>query len=546
MRFVKLSAKEIVELVRENETVKVECKEALGGLPDSLWETYSSFANTDGGVILLGVKELKNRKMQIQGVADPAALIKQFWNTVNNREKVSANILFDRHVYSVDCDGKAVVVVEVPRADRQTRPVYVGEDMFKGTYRRNGEGDYHCPRESVKALIRDQLDRTADQTVVDKLTFDDLNKDTIRFYRRQFKDIHPNLTWNELPDEEFLTKIGAMGRDEDGKLRPNIAGLVCFGDFVTIMHTLPNYFLDYREKRSDSRRWDDRVCASDPTWSGNIIDFYYRIYDKIVAAVDVPFALKEGRTRIDETDVHVAVREVLANALIHADYHGRQGIVVERRFNEISVSNPGTLRPGKEVAVDGGTSDPRNANIFNIFSLLNVGERSGTGLSNLFAVWERERFQTPVVQEQYDPDRTSVLIVTASASRSKTGVKAEYAQNGQEADKNLTRTLQETHTKPIQNAHTEPTLNNSRSRIGVESEWNRSKTGVKPISDLTSSTRRVFRALCEDVSLTYVGLMSKLNLSNSTVAVAIGTLIKEGYIRRVGPKKGGHWEIVKR
>ena len=192
MRFVKLSAKEIVELVRENETVKVECKEALGGLPDSLWETYSSFANTDGGVILLGVKELKNRKMQIQGVADPAALIKQFWNTVNNREKVSANILFDRHVYSVDCDGKAVVVVEVPRADRQTRPVYVGEDMFKGTYRRNGEGDYHCPRESVKALIRDQLDRTADQTVVDKLTFDDLNKDTIRFYRRQFKDIHPN------------------------------------------------------------------------------------------------------------------------------------------------------------------------------------------------------------------------------------------------------------------------------------------------------------------------------------------------------------------
>lgn len=50
-----------------------------------------------------------------------------------------------------------------------------------------------------------------------------------------------------------------------------------------------------------------------------------------------------------------------ANTLIHADYHGRQGIVVEKRFNEIQVSNPGTMRISKEVAIEGGRSDPRNA-----------------------------------------------------------------------------------------------------------------------------------------------------------------------------------------
>ena len=128
---MKLTAKQIERFVRQGEVVHTECKDASGGLPDSLWESYSSFANTDGGVILLGVKE-SNNKFSIAGVPRAATLIKQFWDGVNNREKVNVNILFDRHVYSVKCRGRDVVVIEVPRADRQDRPVYIGKDMFIG------------------------------------------------------------------------------------------------------------------------------------------------------------------------------------------------------------------------------------------------------------------------------------------------------------------------------------------------------------------------------------------------------------------------------
>ena len=115
---MKLTAKQIQQLVKQGEVVHTECKDASGGLPDSLWESYSSFANTDGGVILLGVKEIDNM-FSIVGVPRAATLIKRFWDGVNNREKVSVNILFDRHVYSVKCRGRDVVVIEVPRADRQ-------------------------------------------------------------------------------------------------------------------------------------------------------------------------------------------------------------------------------------------------------------------------------------------------------------------------------------------------------------------------------------------------------------------------------------------
>lgn len=139
---MKMTAESIAEIIRHPETVHVECKSAAGGLPNTMWETYSSFANTDGGVILLGVRE-RNHRFSVQGVSDADLLVKQIWDAVNNREVVSANILFERCVYVVPCDDKDVVVIDVPRADRHDKPVFVGTDFAKGSYRRNGEGDYH-------------------------------------------------------------------------------------------------------------------------------------------------------------------------------------------------------------------------------------------------------------------------------------------------------------------------------------------------------------------------------------------------------------------
>ena len=538
---MKLTAKQIERLVKLGEVVHTECKEASGGLPDSLWESYSSFANTDGGVILLGVKEV-DRKFSIAGVPKAATLIKRFWDGVNNREKVNVNILFDRHVYSVKCRGRDVVVIEVPRADRRERPVYVGKDMFNGTFRRNGEGDYKCSREAVLAMLRDASDVTADATVLESLTIADLNPDSIRHYREEFSRFRPRLAWNKLSDEEFLKKIGALDRGDDGNLHPNIAGLVCFGDFVTIMHELPNYFLDYRERSSDSARWGDRVCSSDPTWSGNIVDFFYRIYDKVTSGVKTPFALDENDRRIDETDVHEAVREVVANALIHADYHGRQGIVVEKRFNEIQVSNPGTMRISKEIAIEGGRSDPRNAQVFNIFSLIGIGERSGTGLSNLYALWEHHGFAAPLIREEFDPEKTIVNIATESNQSDSDNTRTTLRQQTRtEPDRNpyKTRTEPDDDLTPTRTEH----VQNPHGVRAIPGQGESVDTGI--MNTFNSSTRRVYHELAKDGTITMRGLATKLGLNKDTINIAVGTLVAQKLIRRVGSKKGGHWEVVK-
>ncbi len=133
---------------------QLEAKKAKGGFPGSFWETYSAFANTDGGIILLGMREEKNGRLVPEEV-NAEKLKKDFWNMVNNRQKISANIVTDSMVQIEKFNGKEILVIRVPRAERTARPVYVGMDPKSGTYRRNHEGDYHCSLDEMSLMFRD-------------------------------------------------------------------------------------------------------------------------------------------------------------------------------------------------------------------------------------------------------------------------------------------------------------------------------------------------------------------------------------------------------
>lgn len=70
-----------------NEDNRREVKSARGGLPDSLWDSYASFANTEGGVIILGVKEREDKSWYATGLKNPSKLVKEFWDLINNKQK---------------------------------------------------------------------------------------------------------------------------------------------------------------------------------------------------------------------------------------------------------------------------------------------------------------------------------------------------------------------------------------------------------------------------------------------------------------------------
>ena len=153
---------ETIGKYRENN--RIEAKKAVGGLPVSIWETYSSFANTLGGIILLGVEELKDKSLRPVNLPYPGKLVKEFWDLVNNPNKVSINILTSKDVYIHEIDGKRIVVITVPRADRTYKPVYIDNNPLN-TYRRDGEGDYKCTKEEYQAMVRDASIKTQDMLI---------------------------------------------------------------------------------------------------------------------------------------------------------------------------------------------------------------------------------------------------------------------------------------------------------------------------------------------------------------------------------------------
>ncbi len=390
---------------------RLEVKKSSKGLPKSVWETYSSFANTLGGVILLGITELEDGRFEITGIDKPEVVIKDFWNTIHNGQKVSLNLITDEDVTSFERDGLVGLAIEVPRADRRQKPVYINNNILSGTYRRNHDGDYHCTESEIKNMLRDQSDTSQDMLVLEEMDLDVLDFESLKRYRNRMAHQKPGHVWEELDDKTFLYRIGGIAKGGDRKtLYPTVAGLLMFGYEYEIVKVFPDYFLDYQEKLDESTRWTDRIVSTSGEWSGNIFDFYFKVYNKIAQDIKVPFRIENGTDRVDDTPVHKALREALANALIHACYYDRMGVVIKKMQDKIIIENPGGLRISKASALLGGNSDPRNATIIKMFNLINVGERSGSGVPNIFKVWKSETFHSPELEERFNPDRTILLL----------------------------------------------------------------------------------------------------------------------------------------
>lgn len=121
-----MNMQELKSLIYQGEKIDVECKKAEKNVPKSAYESYSAFANTKGGYIILGVEEDKTKtkleeRFIIQGIGNPDKQKEDFWNTING-SKVNVNILKDDDVFKVEDDGVTVIVIHIPRAEFNMRP----------------------------------------------------------------------------------------------------------------------------------------------------------------------------------------------------------------------------------------------------------------------------------------------------------------------------------------------------------------------------------------------------------------------------------------
>ncbi|MCL2076363.1 MAG: putative DNA binding domain-containing protein [Betaproteobacteria bacterium] len=398
----------------------VEYKGARGGLPRDLWETYSAFANTDGGLLWLGITQ-RDGQLDFHGVPEPEKLIADFWNTINNRSKTNINLLRnqDVRIHHVENTKCVLISIRVPRADRHQRPVFIGLDPLRGTYRRNNEGDYKCAESEVRRMFSDQSDEPADSRVLDNFSFADLHIDSLRQFRNRFasRGSHP---WLAEDDAGLLSKLGGWRKDRrSGREGLTLAGLLMFGREQAIRDpsAAPGFQLDYREHFDENPdiRWTDRLTL-DGHWEGNLFQFHQLVKQKLSIGPGIkrPFGRDAEGYRAGESPVIEALEEALVNALIHADYAGQGGIVIDRWPNRLEFTNPGTLLVSREQLLQGGVSECRNKSLQLMFQMLGAGDRAGSGIDKIRSSWSAERWQSPVLQESHQPDRVSLRLPMSS------------------------------------------------------------------------------------------------------------------------------------
>lgn len=401
---------EIDESFPNNESGELEYKSAAGGFPADFWKTYSAFANTQGGVILLGINERKGR-LVIEGldVAKLNGYKKHFWDNANNPNTVSANLLQDADVKPVEVAGKTLLGFRIPAAMRAKRPVFLTRNPFGNTYKRNHEGDYACTPEEVRRMLADaDLNTHPDSRIPEGFSMGDIDPTSLKQYRQLFAVARPGHAWLSLEDKELLTQLGAYRKDRlTHREGPTIAGLLMFGKETSITdpEAVPNFFPDFREVLSPNPdiRWTDRIYP-DGTWEANLFQFYRRVWPRLSSSLPKPFQLKRGQ-RQDETPAHTALREAFVNALIHADYSAPGNIVIEQKTDTYQFSNPGTLLVSIQQYYTGGISECRNTSLQKMFLMIGSAEKAGSGVSKIMAGWDYAHWRKPYISIDSQPDR---------------------------------------------------------------------------------------------------------------------------------------------
>ncbi len=398
---------------------QLECKAAQGKdkqgeIPKDFWPTYSAFANTAGGIVLLGVSE-DDEGFHVLGIADEHRLRHDLWTLLNNREKISTNLLTEQDIQPLTLDEKTIIAVRVPTATRQQRPVYIGQNPLTGTYVRRMESDQLADNAIIQRFMAEKVEDSRDDKILPHFGLDDLDQASVQAYRNRFSAIKPESEWLELSLTDFLFQIGVTGKNrETGETGLRLGGLLMFGKHTAILDACPNYMLDYREiaEPDTVSRWTDRVIP-DGTWSGNVYDFFRRVYPKLVADLKIPFQLKNGQ-RIDETPIHTALREALVNTLVHADYQGRTPTLVIKRPDMFSFRNSGRMRIPIELAIEGNNSDCRNRRIQQLFRHIGYVEQAGSGIPQIYRAWKQRQWQQPRFIEQLELDQTLMELQTSS------------------------------------------------------------------------------------------------------------------------------------
>ena len=390
----------------------IEVKTAEDGLPKSVAETISSFSNTGGGPIVLGIRE--KGFVPVEGID-----IKTLQNGMAQaaREQVSPAVPADIRILTLE--GLPVLVANIPEASIRDKPVYVRKSgMMNGSFIRTGDGDHHMTVYEIDRFIENQH-RSArnDMAIVEDATLADLDQQLLTGWLLHARDASFG-RMDRLSDEDIMTNRRVIAADSNGILRPTVAGILALGTYPQKFFPRLNVtFTSYpsSEKGSASvmgRRYSDAV-----TIDGSIPEMVASALRAISRNIRHG-AIVQGALREDVPDYPAAaLREAIANALMHRDLSSEgmgSSVLVELFPDRLVIRNPGGLFGSLTVDQLGkrGTSVSRNQYLSRILedvpytdidgTVGHVVENRGTGYPTILGELERALMVAPLMISTLD------------------------------------------------------------------------------------------------------------------------------------------------
>ena len=379
-----------------HEKYYIEMKKA-SELPNSFWESYSSFCNTAGGLIILGVVE-NYPKNEIVGVGNPQKMLTSLWDQLSNTNKVSFRNVDNQDVQQYVIEGKTIIIVNVKEAAESMKPVHIGGKL-ENTWIRTGDGDRRATKDELATFMRN-AQPGQDSLIAEGFTLEDLDGDSLITFKERVSKRFPKKKYIEMGNAEFLTEIGACVIDRvTGELRLKRGALLFLGKVNSIKELFPHYHLDYFNRRGNNPRWSDRVSDDEPgDYEMNIYNFYMIVYEKMKMLLQESFAMDQQQLRLPISEFDETLRECLVNCLAHADYiQGYPSTKIDMYDGWMCFTNPGKMLVSTRQFLLGGDSRPRNEIIMKLFRCLGASERQGFGGPLIYKTAMQNDFRRPEI-----------------------------------------------------------------------------------------------------------------------------------------------------
>lgn len=378
----------------QKETLTVEFKSDRGPLKlDDLYEALVAMANTEGGVLCLGVED----NGTVTGVD------RQHDDPINMAGKIQTHTvpaLYPK-IHIETWDGKDVLVIELESS--QQLVMTSGGGYYRRRLKSDGtpEAIPMRPDEIVQRLSYiQQIDPSAQvmEGLSTEEAFNPLERERLR---KMIRVYHGDASLLELTDEELDNALG-FAIEKRGKVYPTMAGLLLIGKEKYIHEYIPGNEVLFQVMDGVN------VLANPPAMRGPLLDIFER--------VDILF-----QSRITEREIQIglfrvpipnyekdAFREGFVNAIVHRDYFRSGAVQVQLQSNAMVISSPGGFMEG--ISPDNiltAPPKPRNRFLAEAVKRIGLAERTGRGVDKIFESMLRGGHDVP---DYSDSDSTSVVL----------------------------------------------------------------------------------------------------------------------------------------